>query len=290
MRKISVFRPSIAARRRTGPWWTRVVTLAMASAFCAVSALAAQDAAAAAPAAGAPTVPEVPIGGGVIIRPEGRLKICKVAGPGIAIGTPFTFNAGGVVVTVPAGPAPGGTCVLGPLFPVGLHVTVFEQIPAGDTVSSITVGPPNRLWSGPSLPNGSVIVTIGPGVTEVTFTNQRTGFLEICKQGDVRGSFTFYVTPGIAGNTGPFVVPAGGCSPAIEVPAGSVIIHEAWTPAAAMTGCSTLPTNRQVACNPAGLTSTVTVPPGDVSTQTIAIITNRPRDPIDLPDTSANPN
>ncbi len=280
MRNISVLRPWIAK-------------LAMASAFCVLSTFPAFAQAAPAPTPPAPgtigspaTIP-VDDGGGVILKGEGRLKICKVAGLGVTIGTPFTFHVypGNSTVTVLAGPAPGGNCAIGPSFFAGIHATVVEQIPPGYTVSSITVAPSNRLVSGPSLPNGSVTVTVGPGVTEVTYTNQRTGFIEICKQGDVRGNFTFYVTPG---NLGPFVVPAGGCSPAIEVPAGNVTIHEAWVSNAAMVGCSTLPSNRQGPCNPAGLTSTVSVPPGDVSTQTIAIITNRLRSPIDPPDTQTN--
>ena len=43
----------------------------------------------------------------------------------------------------------------------------------------------------------------------VTFTDKHTGFLEICKKGDVTGSFTFSVSPGALG---PFVVPAGASS------------------------------------------------------------------------------
>src|SRR5207244_2428965 len=60
----------------------------------------------------------------------GILKVCKVAGPGIAVGTPFTFTAGSSTFTVPAGPPPGGTCVVGPRFPVGSNVAVVETIPA----------------------------------------------------------------------------------------------------------------------------------------------------------------
>jgi len=72
-------------------------------------------------------------------------------------------------------------------------------------------------------------MTAGSGVTEVTFTNQRkndgrTGYLEICKAGDVKGNFTFTVSPG---GLGPFTVPAGACSPAIQVFAGNVTINEA---------------------------------------------------------------
>jgi hypothetical protein len=197
------------------------------------------------------------------------LKICKVAGTGVAVGTPFTFTAGSSTLTVPAGPAPGGTCVLGPSFPTGSTITVSETTPVGDTVSSIDVVPAGRLVGAPNLAGGSVNVAVGSGVTEVTFTDKKTGYLEICKKGGVTGTFT--VNPG---NLGPFVVPAGACSPSIEVLAGSVVIHEMPTPGISMAGCATIPTNRQGPCNLGAQTSTVTVPPGDVSTTTIALITN----------------
>lgn len=216
----------------------------------------------------------------------GRLKVCKVAGLGVAVGTPFQFSAGGSTFTVPAGPAPGGYCALGPSFPVGTTVTVTEAIPSGVVVSSIVVAPPGQVVGTPSLSAGTVQVSIGSGVTEVTYTDQRTGFLEICKQGDVRGSFTFYVNPG---NLGPFTVPAGACSPAIEVPAGTVDIHEQPAHNGVLVGCFTIPAGNQGACNLTTQTSTVTVAPGDVSTQTIAVFTNRPRiiDP-HVPDENPN--
>jgi hypothetical protein len=204
--------------------------------------------------------------------PEGLLKVCKVGGPGIPAGTPFTFTAGTSTFTVPSGPAPGGTCVIGPRFPVGTHVAVAETVPAGYTVSSISVAPPGRVEGTPNLAGGNVNVTIGSGVTEVTFTDKRTGFLEICKSGDVQGNFSFTVNPG---GLGPFVVPAGACSPAIEVAAGSVLINELPSAGATMVSCSTIPPGQQGPCNPAAQTSTVTVVPGDVSTMTIAFVTNR---------------
>jgi hypothetical protein len=208
----------------------------------------------------------------------GILKICKIAGTGITVGTPFTFNAGGSnTLTVPAGPAPGGTCMVGPSFPVGTNVTVTETIPAGDTVSNITVAPPSQLVGTPNLAGGSVNVAIGSGVTEVTFTDNRTGFLEICKRGDVTGNFSFTVNPG---GLGPFVVPAGACSPAIAVAAGPVTIHELQTNSSAnIVACSTLPAGQQGPCPPGAQTSTVNVVPGDVSTMTIAFITNGPKPP-----------
>jgi hypothetical protein len=206
----------------------------------------------------------------------GILKVCKIAGTGIPVGTPFNFtvstSASHGVLTVPAGPAPGGTCVVGPGYPVGTHVGVTETIPAGDTVSSITVAPPGQLVS-TNLPGGGVTVAIGSGVTEATFTDNRTGFLEICKNGDVTGNFSFAVNPG---NLGPFVVPAGACSPAIEVAAGLVTIHELTT-GTNIVACSTIPAGQQGACNvpPGSQNSVVTVVPGDISTMTIATITNR---------------
>jgi hypothetical protein len=207
----------------------------------------------------------------------GTLKVCKVAGPSVTVGTPFTFQAGtSTPFTVLAGPAPDGTCSIGPTFNVGSTIAVTETVPSGMIVSGITVTPPPRLAGAPNLAGGTVQVTIGSGVTEVTFTNRKqTGFLEICKQVEPRspgGSYTFFVNPG---NLGPFVVPAQGCTPAIEVAAGMVTIAEVLSPGVQMTGCSTLPPTQQGLCDfPTG-TSTVNVAPGDVSTQTIAIFSNR---------------
>jgi hypothetical protein len=116
-------------------------------------------------------------------------------------------------------------------------------------------------------------VTVGSGVTEVTYTNQlikreRTGYLEICKAGDVKGNFTFTVNPGALG---PFTVPAGACSPAIEVMAGNVTITEAPN-MFGIVGSATLPASRQGPWN--ANTSTVAVVPGSISTQTIVTILN----------------
>ena len=112
--------------------------------------------------------------------------------------------------------------MVGPSYPVGTQVAMTEAVPAGTTVSSIAVEPKPRLVS-TNLAGGGAVVMIGTGVTEVTYIDERTGFVEICKKGDVGGSFTFTVNPG---NLGPFTVPAGACSPAINVAAGTVTIQE----------------------------------------------------------------
>src|SRR5208283_911512 len=111
----------------------------------------------------------------------GLLKICKIAGPGIDVGTPFTFTAtspasstGGATkstYTIEAGPAAdGGYCVLGGTYPVGTQVTVKETLPKGD-YASITVQPPAN---GSKMTTSSVVATIGSGITEVTFTDSTT--------------------------------------------------------------------------------------------------------------------
>ena len=104
----------------------------------------------------------------------GELKICKVAGRGVMVGTLFSFTASGdpTVYQVPAGPAPGGYCVVGKSYPVGTPVLVTELPHSGTVVSSITVAPPDR--GGTQTPN-SVIVIIDSGTTEATFTNTASG-------------------------------------------------------------------------------------------------------------------
>jgi hypothetical protein len=201
----------------------------------------------------------------------GMLKICKVAGTGVPVGMPFSFNASGTF-SVPAGSPPGGNCVLGPNLPVNSNATVVENIPAGYAITSIVAEPSGQLISA-NTGTGAAVVAIGSGVTEVTYTNEKhTGWLEICKQGHVSGTFGFSVNPG---NLGPFNVPAGACSPAIEVAAGPVVIHETLINGTSMVGCATIPVIRQVSCSTTTQDSTVTVVPGNVSTQTIAIITDK---------------
>lgn len=203
----------------------------------------------------------------------GRLKVCKVAGPGVPVGTTFTFTADSAPpFTVTAGPWPGGYCTVGPTFPVGSWVTVTETLTNGTQVVVVTANPSSQLVS--SSANAATVI-IGSGVTEVTFFNKRTGYIEICKTTDPpggTGSYTFSLNNG---SQGPYTVPAGSCSPAIEVPAGTVTINELLSPGVYLTGCSTLPAANQIGCNTSAGISTVNVAPGDVSNETIAFMTNR---------------
>lgn len=231
-------------------------------------------------------VPAVALG--QLARPAGgprtgTLKICKVAGFNIPVGTDFTFTytaAGGAsgTVTVPAGPAPGGYCVVVGTFDVGAY-TVTETVPTGDTVTSISPVPgggstniAQAKYSGDLRLNQ---------VSEITYTDadvpqgDSTGYLEICKQlqsssGSPPSTFDFTVD----GQT--VAVPPGACSPAIEVVAGSVTVTEASYQDYVLASCSTIPASALQSCNTSGLTATVTVPAGTIPQETILTVTNAP--------------
>jgi hypothetical protein len=207
------------------------------------------------------------------------LKICKVAGFLVPVGTLFTFSyttpgGGSGTVTVPAGPAPGGYCKLVPKSTVGPY-TITEMIPPGDQVTAITAALPRHIF----LPTGIITGTLHPGINEVTYTNQskraaKSGYLEICKEVKPGGAvpppaFVFHV------GAQTITVPTGACSPAIQVVAGTVTVTETPSPPYVMVGCSAIPAANLVSCNPTGHTATVIVKPGGVASGTILTITNR---------------
>ena len=220
-------------------------------------------------------------GTGGTATPQGAtVKICKVAGPNVAVGTPFSFVVdGGTPVAVPAGPAPGGFCALVPgVMPIGEDVTVDEQPVAGTHVTGIVVAPVADLVSA-DVPGAQAVVHTSPGVTEVTFTNARgaTGWVEICKKLDkpspgATAPFQFTI-PGTS--VGILSVPVGACSPAIEVPAGQVTVTELSPTSSALVGCATQNPAQLVACSLTARTATVSVVAGDVSHETILTMTNR---------------
>jgi len=200
----------------------------------------------------------------------GQLKICKIAGTQINVGTNFTIAANGVSYTVPAGPAAeGGFCVLDGTFPVGTQVTVQETIPNNVTVGAITVAPANR-GGAPNLTNGSIVATIGTGFTEVTFTNQERqqpplGQLKICKiagPGVVVGTnFTISATP-VGGATQTYTVPAG---PASE--GGFCVLDGTFPVGTAVTVQETIPSNARptaVTVTPSGRGGTPNLTNGSV--------------------------
>ena len=117
-------------------------------------------------------------------QPMGQLKICKIAGPGVGIGTLFPFTATGSAgntqsYRVPAGPpSEGGYCVVdNSAFPGGTAVKVAELTPASEpagclyTLTGVTINVDGTPIASPTITNGMVPVTIGAGFTEVVFTN-----------------------------------------------------------------------------------------------------------------------
>jgi hypothetical protein len=97
----------------------------------------------------------------------GLLKLCKVAGTGVATGANFTFVAAGATFTVPA-----GYCVSRGMLPVGTAVTITEQFSSATVASAISVLPGDRQGS-VDVPGQAATAIIGTGVTEVLFTNVR---------------------------------------------------------------------------------------------------------------------
>jgi hypothetical protein len=218
----------------------------------------------------------------------GVLKGCKVAGFGVPVGTPFTFAYSSTpsyvsgTATILAGPAPGGLCKHSGSLPIGTTVTITETpIPPGDAVSNIIVTPATRLVS-MNLVTGTVTVKIGTGVTEVTYTDHslKGGYLEICKQGlagtaPLSGIFNFTVNPGNI----PIAVPAGYCSPPIEVPAGTLTITETPVSGIQLAACTAYPASIGPCQVTGPWTVKVNVVPGVLSSQTIVTIIDKKAGP-----------
>ena len=102
----------------------------------------------------------------------GFIKVCKIAGPGVTVGTRFTFEFAGGFMTVDAGPAAqGGYCTIGSAYAIGTVLTVQEQALPGYEVTAIAVHPSDRLVGVPDIANRRVTITIGSGINEVHFTN-----------------------------------------------------------------------------------------------------------------------
>jgi len=207
---------------------------------------------------------------------KATVKLCKRAGKAVSVGTPFTFElSNGQNVTVPAGPAPHGYCkkVEGPIA-TGEEITISEINMPGYWTSSISTLPVDRELS-QSLNEHSVTIEAGAGITEVFFENsaKTTGYLEICKTGNIAGDYDFTIEPG---GLGPFTVSAGSCMPAIEVKAGAIEITEApATDGSVFYGCSAYPMTHQLDCDTANRKSEVRVIPGGITEQTIATIENK---------------
>jgi len=200
-----------------------------------------------------------------VLPSTGFLQICKVAGAGVAVGTPVTFSVAGSPVTVLAGPAPGGSCSA-PLIVAAGATLIAESAYAGTALSSVTTLP-GGLLVGSNLTAGTATVMVNAGTqTIATFLNTIVsdtplGTLEICKLSGAG------ITPGMsfsfnAGGT-PITVVAGSCVAAATFPVGSsVVVAEIPSTGTTVSAIGVLPADRQNAVNLSAGTVTVTIGSG----------------------------
>jgi hypothetical protein len=125
--------------------------------------------------------------------PPGALKICKIAGNGVALGSMWSFTVAGVPGTINV---PAGLCALVPgTFPFNSTQTITETPTPGYAVTAIAASPANRLASA-NPAGGTGSVTIGSGVTQILFTNALNTFVGVGGSGGGTG------TTGTTGSTG----------------------------------------------------------------------------------------
>jgi len=123
------------------------------------------------------------------------VEVCKVAGEGTQIGTEFDFQvtAPGQIqtVTVPAGPAPNGTCVLTSRTTRNANDSRVVEVGADDYwVNNITPQSSTDI-DNLSLPLKAVDVVGGgrpignwTGIRSVKYENQRRSIIKVCKAVD----------------------------------------------------------------------------------------------------------
>jgi hypothetical protein len=200
-----------------------------------------------------------------VLPGTGFLQICKVAGAGVAVGTPFTFSVAGNPLTVLAGAAPGGSCSAPLVMPVGAAF-ITETASPGIVLTSVTTFPAGLLVSN-HLSAGTATVTVNAGgQTIATFVNTVVsavplGTVEVCKLGGAG------VTPGMSfsfnvGGT-PVTVAAGSCVPAAAFPLGTaIVVAENPSAGTILSAISVLPPDRQGAADLSAGTVGVTVGAG----------------------------
>ena len=163
----------------------------------------------------------------------------------------------------------------------------FTPLPAGSSAKITEVGTPNTAISGVAVspPNSgtttssSATVTVSPtNINAAIFTNEALGWVEVCKNaGDasVTGSFDFTVN-----GTPINPVAVGGCSQAIQVPAGTATIDESETnPDYYVSGTAANGYNgssfvNQLVSVPGVNPAVVNVPYGGVANETVVTYTN----------------
>ena len=208
----------------------------------------------------------------------GSVKVCKVAAPPLA-GDSFPFQtatwsgADYNLLSLTAGPAPGGCATVGP-FTVGTILLVEEASTPGVPYPGVT--PTFSLSSGTlagSVPSMDLVaVTVTAGTTTLTVTDTPTtppqaGTLELCKTAAdkyVSGSFTFDLTgPGSFSQT--VSVPAGQCNE-YPVPSGAIGITEPPEFPYALSSVSAIPSSALLSSDLDTQSASVDVEPGATTT------------------------
>jgi hypothetical protein len=280
----------------------------MKKAFFLLIALALMGATLTTTAAAASTVTATPT------SEFGQLKICKVAGSGVALGQLFSFKVGNNNYNVPAGPADhNGYCILAGQYLLNTQLTIEEVIPSGFYVSTIEVKPDSsRVSRTTSL--GVVTIKIGSGVTEVIFTNKvasaptPTRTPTSVNTPTPRPTHTPTPTPSCSPNctptptpvqtgrlqickeadgngvTGYFTfkfetrsrsVPVGACAGLISVNVGNLTITEVKQTGYELTDIYTIPADRLISKDLNAGSAVVTIVEGMASSQTIVVFRNR---------------
>jgi hypothetical protein len=136
------------------------------------------------------------------------------------------------------------------------------------------------------LPNPYISLGSGAEPKYVHFSENccDTGYVEICKMScltdPVTGYFTFTATNS-GFSSGPLSIPVNACSGPVQIPNGTVTIHETQQLGTQVTGISAYdydylgnPTNALLSYNLPFATGNVNVVSGDISTETVAGFTN----------------
>jgi hypothetical protein len=217
----------------------------------------------------------------------GGIEICKTftqAPITVNQSANFTFTISGISGTTTVA---AGTC--SPVIPAsaGTHTITETNIAPTFTVSAIAPDPGFPALTSSNLASATAVVTVNGGVNEVRYTNSLvTGYIEVCKNATPGSGLSGTYSFGIAGPTVTNLnfatttsAPVGGCSPAIQVPAGLNTITESGTNLY-VTGISAQinnvgPTAISGSANLIKGTVTVNVVPAtDSSTQTDVTYTN----------------
>ncbi len=149
---------------------------------------------------------------------------------------------------------------------VGSNASIGSNLISRDSV---------RVGHGSTV-SGKVIGVEGTVTTDSNIVAAGTGYVEICKNIVSNGIVPDPIPAGtifdftVSGVNGTIQVPAGGCSPPIQVAAGNVTITEAARPNTALLGFNVSPFDRTVTnFSPTLQQLVVAVPAGDVNDQTV---------------------